>query len=189
LSIDGYLKNHGYFISSKKGGVYDAKGNPTPWLTYPFLDFFLPRLSKDLIVFEFGLGYSTRYYLERGIQVFGVDHDKKWFEKVNDDIDNNNSFFFHTNKQDYVESINTCNKKFDVVIIDGVFREECALPAVKNLSGVGVVVLDNSERHTSVKDVLQNLGFKGIDFVGLQSLGYKTTTTSIFYKENNCLNI
>jgi len=48
-------------------------------------------------------------------------------------------------KSDYITSILSQNKKFDIIIIDGKYRYECSKNAVKCMSEGGLIILDNSD--------------------------------------------
>lgn len=85
----GYLKKIGWFESFKTIKSIDGNGNPIPWFSYPFIDFLTPRLTKDLVLFEFGSGSSTSFFAERVKQVISIEHNKEWFEFVNKTKPNN----------------------------------------------------------------------------------------------------
>jgi hypothetical protein len=65
------------------------------------------------------------------------------------------------------------------------------MDGVKYLHEYGVIILDDSERsdYTSGINLLQNNGFKQIDFTGVSAGIFFRKCTTIFYKDNNCLDI
>lgn len=66
----GYLSEIGWFESFKSLKSLDRNGNPIPWFSYPFIDFLTPRLSKELVLFEFGSGNSTLFFAEKLKKLF-----------------------------------------------------------------------------------------------------------------------
>jgi hypothetical protein len=83
------------------------------------------------------------------------------------------------------------NIKYHIIIIDGVDRNNCAKFSIQKLTENGVIVYDNTQLpdyRISMELLLEN-GFKRIDFEGLLPIVSYNNTTSIFYKDNNCLGI
>jgi hypothetical protein len=58
-----------------------------PWLTFPVISFLEKELKKGNKVFEFGGGGSSLFFLEKGCDVYTVEHDKIWFEQLSDHIE------------------------------------------------------------------------------------------------------
>ena len=88
--------------------------------------------------------------------------------------------------------INPANRrKFDIIVVDGRRRNECAIQSLSSLSGVGVFVWDNSERvrYAEGQQALIAHGFRRIDFAGRGPQLTRRWQTSIFYRDGNCLGI
>ncbi len=187
----GYLKETGWMNSIKVRNSVDKNNNPIPWLCYPFLEFFNERLSYEMNMFEYGSGYSTLYWAKKLKTIVSVEHNYNWYKKMKNILPNNVQYYYYPISRGYVDSIKTLNKKFDIIIIDGRERVACVKVATSYLSTSGVIVWDNSlrEKYRDGIIYLENLGFKHIDFKGLNPLGTVPTVTSVFYKKNNCLNI
>ena len=83
------------------------------------------------------------------------------------------------------------NIKYDIIVVDGRRRNDCAMFAVDYLTEKGVIILDNSERedYQPAKDFMKQKGFKQIDFWGIAPIIAYNNCTSVFYKVNNCLDI
>lgn len=92
---------------------------------------------------------------------------------------------------DYCREIANHAPGFDVVVIDGRDRVNCARQAVGRLADAGVIVWDNAERERYREGyaLLEAQGFRRIDFVGLGPINPKAWMTSIFYRAANCLGI
>ncbi|HUJ08841.1 MAG TPA: hypothetical protein VL171_02350 [Verrucomicrobiae bacterium] len=56
--------------------VLDAK---IPWLTFDAVDELRRRLPSHALVFEYGSGGSTLFWLKQGAHCTSVEHDEKWF--------------------------------------------------------------------------------------------------------------
>lgn len=68
----------------------DKKSNPLqdekPWITFSALDFLEKTLTKDMRVYEYGMGGSTLFFAKRVKEIVSVEHDKKWFNLVQETI-------------------------------------------------------------------------------------------------------
>jgi len=58
----------GWFSEFKTGEPVDKNFEPLPWLTYPFIDFIIERLSKEFSVFEIGNGNSALIFLKKRVK-------------------------------------------------------------------------------------------------------------------------
>ena len=189
----GYLHDVGWTKSIKTRKIVDAAGKPLPWVTYPFIQFIAPRLSKDFAIFEFGSGNSTRYYAERVTSVTSVEHDRVWYDKVCSTMPANaNLFYCELNADgDYSRYALNAGKQYDMIIVDGRDRVNCCTNSIAALSSSGIVVLDDSERgkYAAVHVFLKEKGFKQIDFWGTAPAIDYLKCTTIFYRDGNCLGI
>ena len=59
----------GWFSEFKTGEPVDKNFEPLPWLTYPFIDFIIERLSKEFSVFEIGNGNSALIFLKKELRM------------------------------------------------------------------------------------------------------------------------
>ena len=80
---------------------------------------------------------------------------------------------------------------FSIIIIDGEKRVECMNEAIKYLKDDGVIVLDDShwDEFKAGIEFLKLNNFKQIPFFSIAPGFFSKNCTSIFYKENNCLDI
>lgn len=189
----GYLNEIGWFESFKALKSIDGNGNPIPWFSYPFIDFLTPRLTKDLVLFEFGSGSSTSFFAERVKQVISIEHNKEWYEIVYKTKPNNVELILTDSDSvdDYLNYFNNLNDKLDMVIVDGLHRNDCLINAFEKLSENGVVVLDDSERPEYKKGIESVIGrgFKRLEFWGIAPTVLFKKCTTVFYKSNNCLKV
>ena len=59
-----------------------------PWITFPAIRFLEKRLTKEMVIYEFGSGGSTLFFTRRVKQVYSVEHNKEWFRTISDTIKN-----------------------------------------------------------------------------------------------------
>lgn len=184
LAID-----YGQYRTIKNGICVDKYGNEIPWFTYPAIEFLNNFDFSQKYVFEYGAGYSTLYWAKRSKKVVSVEHDIKWFERLKSYIRDNQILLYRENNEEYERSILTIGIKFDVVVIDGIRRTQCA-KIIKNClnydSDEGfLVILDNSDWYKeTAKYLRKHLNLIQIDFHGFGPINNYTWTTSVFLSRN-----
>jgi hypothetical protein len=184
-----YLLSTGWLRSYHAGIPIDRFGNPLPWLTYSFIQFISARLKSGMRVFEYGCGFSTRWFSTRVKEIISVDHDINWVESLKKIKLNNSVIIYKETPSSYASAIKDYGL-FDIILIDGVERPLCFENACGSLNENGVIIWDNFELESlQTRDELTRLGFKVIDFPGLAPSSFTPTQTSIIYRANNCLGI
>lgn len=159
----------------------DASGNPIPWFTYPAIEYLSQFNLKKSSVFEWGCGASTEYFALKSKSVFSVENDRNWFEQVNAK-NLPNVHLVYAKGTSYIQAIKKPRRKFDIIVIDGLFRDKCVDIAPKFLSLGGLIILDNAERHPRECKFLRSKGFTEIDFMGFGPIADITWVTSLFFK-------
>lgn len=197
LSIKKQVKNfiilsktYGQYKSVKNSSSINERGEPIPWYTYPAIEFLNQFDFSTKKVFEFGSGNSSLYWSERCLSLISIEHEDVWFKKMNDNIRSNQSLFLKKNKDEYVKSINSFDTKFDIIIIDGVFRRDCAIEVEKNLNlESGIVILDNSDWYAKTAKFLRDsMNMIQVDFHGFGPINNYTWTTSLFFTRGVTMN-
>jgi hypothetical protein len=185
----GGLREDGWFLSFKLKQAVRKDLKPIPWYTYPAIKFIEGRLKSSMKVYEFGCGNSTLWYSQRVNWVDSVEHDKEWYDYIINSMPKNVSI--NQSYKDYVDDIDSRGCKYDLIVIDGLNRGLCARKAVLNLTKNGVIILDNSDKqkHKSAVDFLDNTGLKRIDFFGLAPMCARNVCTTIYYPQDNILDI
>lgn len=191
---ESYLVKTGYIKSFRNFEPLDSKGQPTPWMNYAFLDFLEPRLHKHLKVFEYGSGYSTIYFSDKVQSVYSVEFDEEWYNKVKEKLQNrqNCHIFYYPSKQEYINAFSKYSDlNFDVIIVDGRDRVECIKQIIDSLADHAVLILDDSwkEKFEETFLFMKNKGYKEISFSGIKAGSIIREQTTVFYKENNILDI
>lgn len=119
--------------------TYDDRGVMMPWYSRPCLEWLDTFITEDMIVFEYGCGASSLWYQSRTRHLLGVESDMKWVFT---------SGQFHTTEKDlYISFPQRCSPKpFNLIIIDGDFRDDCTEHALKHLKKGGYLICDNFEQ-------------------------------------------
>ncbi|MFM6976625.1 MAG: FkbM family methyltransferase [Sphingobacteriaceae bacterium] len=193
FGIKGYLADIGWIRSFDSRSPVDAHGEALPWVTYSFIDFIKSRISNQHLIFEFGSGNSTIFYAKKAKQVVSVEHDKAWFDKIKSASPANAEMIFselETNGAYSQMPLSTGNK-YHIIIVDGRDRVNCSINALPALTDDGVLVLDDSERefYQPAIDFMKKSGFKELAFSGISPGLFYYKTTSVFYRNQNCLGI
>jgi predicted O-methyltransferase YrrM len=188
-----YLEPSGWLQSARVRRPVDADGNPLPWYTYAAIAFLATRVRKDLEVFEFGSGNSTLWWADRVASVTSVEHLAEWAAIVRPDLPDNAQVQIVPLEADgdYARAALTSGRLFDVIVIHGRDRINCARHSLSALKPGGVMIWDNTERrrYRSGYEALTEAGFRRLNFRGLAPIRGKEVETTIFYRPDNCLGI
>ena len=191
----GYLEQTGWLRSMESGQIVDRDGKPQPWLTYPSLEFLSARISPGMSVFEYGTGSSTLWWGKRVARLVSCEHDKEWYAALKDRITAANTTYllrrYKGGSTEYASEILKYRAEFDILVIDGRDRVNCARNSLGALRSGGVIIWDNSDRERYLPGYLflQDAGFKRLDFWGMGPLSTRCWCTSVFYRHCNCLDI
>ena len=188
-----YLIETGFYESEKIRQSVDGSFNPIPWLTFPLVELLKERVHNNLRVFEWGSGNSTLWWEQYTQSVVAVEHDRNWFEQISQKLDSNKSKILFKELHydgEYSKSISEYSE-IDIVVVDGRDRVNCAKNSIKSLSHKGIIIWDDTERAEYKEGIeyLKTQGFKMLTFSGLKAIYGATSHSSIFYRDNNCLDI
>ncbi|WP_190810430.1 FkbM family methyltransferase [Flagellimonas sp. S3867] len=209
LPKKGYLYTTGWIKSTVSKKPIDRSRKPIPWLTYSFLEFLEPRLKKDMKVFEYGSGNSTLWFSSRVESVNSVEHNQSWHDYIKSSFPGNvkltlrkypdenidfheRAFLPFSRESDYSKYIMETDIVYDIIVVDGIDRNNSIKYALERASNSGVIIVDNLEYEKEFSEGVQYLyenGFKLIPFWGLSPGVHHKTCTGVFYKLNNCLGI
>ena len=176
-------EKYGYLESSRTERPVDANGLPLPLYTYPCIEYLTNIDFINANVFEWGCGYSSLWWLNRGVQYQGVEPDIKWIDivkGVEPKIE-----IQHKIGNEFVHAIDNVDDNFDVIVIDGGNEKgakyRCAKLAVERLNRGGVIILDNSDLHRQTKELLDSYeDFIPVHFNGLRPITVEAITTSCY---------
>lgn len=193
INKKSYLRSTGYLRSFKQGHPCDENGDYLPWMNYPVITFLKERLNKDINIFEYGSGYSTRFYAKKVNTVTSLEYNQFWYTKIKETLPSNVDLIYQETDINgkYCRAIHETEKRYELIIIDGDDRENCMKECISSLTDNGVVLLDDSQRK-EYDDCIQKLeksGFRRIHFEGLKPKGKHMDRTTIFYRDENSLGI
>lgn len=122
------------------------KYSDVPWLAFPAIAH-LERQISGRRVFEFGSGMSTLWFAKRCRQVVSVESDGHWHQIVTERCRAmQNVRIIHANsKEDYLAAISTAGGKFDLILVDGLYRAECLDLARPYLNPEALVIVDDTD--------------------------------------------
>ncbi|MBV8295511.1 MAG: hypothetical protein JO085_01640 [Acidimicrobiia bacterium] len=158
--------DEGHARSALAGHPVDQQGRPVPWITYAAAAF-LDRLDlTGRRMFEYGAGASTMYWQSRVAQLVSVENDPAWVEALQPKLDPAVvTIRLATDAEQYTASVSD-GAPWDVVVIDGLCREEAARHTVRCLAPGAIVVLDNTDWFPEPAAVLRDAGLLEVDFTG-----------------------
>lgn len=199
--IPGYLKaqlrnfyilafDYGQLKTIKNWECIDRWGNPIPWYTYPAIEFLNSLNFSNKSVFEYGGGNSTLWWAKKVLNIVSVEHDPEWFAKIESKLQvnyRNVKLILERDKDSYINTILKSDLKFDVVVIDGRWRGDCAkvIGEKLNFKEGFMIILDNSDWYPkTTKYIREKYDTIQVDFHGFGSINSYTWTTSIFLSRN-----
>jgi len=189
----GYLLETGWFNSFKKGKPVDREFKPLPWFTYPSIDFLKEKLKSSHTVLEFGSGNSTLFFAEVVKRVVSFEHNTEWYEKLLPKAPQNVELITASDgsSKEYLDGLKNLSEKFDLVIVDGLFRKACLSESLNLITDNGIIILDDSERNEYIDGIkfLLEKGMKRLDFSGIAPGVFFRKRTTFFYRERNVFNI
>lgn len=121
-----------------------------PWYTKPCLDYLSGIDFSDKNILEFGGGYSTIWWSKKSKQVISIEANAEWYNKIKSELNdckNVTAFLREINEGDQSrisEYTQVPEIDFDVVIVDGILRNECLQKGIELLSKKGgILIADN----------------------------------------------
>lgn len=128
-----------------------------PWLTRTANTFLETYLQSEDCGWEFGSGKSTIWFARRVKHLTSVEHNSAWFERVTKMLEENDlknvDYFLRPREQDdgfqrlpaYVSGLTDVeDESLDFIMIDGIYRDLCALASLDKIKPNGILVIDNA---------------------------------------------
>jgi hypothetical protein len=140
-------------------------------------------------VFEYGSGWSTAWWAQRVESVLAVEHDAKWLGMVEPQLPVNARVSLRTDADRYIGELQACGGDFDIIVVDGEHRNQCARAAAARVKPSGAILFDNSDRISFSEGVryLSDNGWLRIDFFGLSPSYLYKGCTSLFFRDTSWL--
>lgn len=134
-----------------------------------------------------GGGASSLFWSKEAKRVITIEDNQDWYTQIHN-LKQDNQQIFLKNGEEYYSFPLTLQEKFDVVVIDGSYRNKCAeisqsLIDLQSISGA-MIILDNSDWLYKTAKFLREQDFIEIKFHGFAPINPYTHTTSIFLTRN-----
>lgn len=190
VATTGYFDAVGWYATRATRRAGDAYGNPTPWFTYPAIALFAERVKPEWRVLEFGCGMGTLWWALHVAEVVAVEHEATWARMISERSNATILLTDSDSAESYLAPVKALGR-FDVVIVDGIHRNECLLAAADLVSAGGIVVLDDAQRseYWPAVDAFRARGFRVLPLHGPQPVSKHAGCTAIFYRADNVLGI
>jgi len=105
-------------------------------------------IKPDWRILEFGSGMSSLFYAQRCNQLVTVESDSAWYEQMTRlfaERGFGNVEYRFRGADDYAAHADLPEQSFDLVVVDGIVRDRCALTALEKVKSGGYVFFDNSD--------------------------------------------
>lgn len=121
-----------------------------PWLTPAAVRFLELWLKPSDRVFEWGAGRSTVWIARRAGSIASVEADKNWIDRVRSVVQRKNlrnvNLVFAPEPTDpaaYASFIRQAGGPVDLIVVDALHRDHCALASIEHVNPGGIVLVDN----------------------------------------------
>ena len=190
LAHAGYFDAIGWFRPRAERRARDADGNAIPWFTYPAIAFLADRVPRGVHVLEFGSGMGTVWWARRADTCIAFEHDAAWAAQVRAQCPADIRLVDGGSPSGYLAPLDGLGR-FQVVVVDGLHRNECLSASIAHVADDGVVVLDDAQRpeYAPGIDVLRTAGYRTLPFHGPQPVSKHAGCTMIFYRPGNLLGL
>jgi SAM-dependent methyltransferase len=189
----GLTSRHGWARSLRTNTPADEHGEPIPWIPYVAVDFLVERLRPDMTVLEIGAGHSTLFFMRRVARVTSIEHDQGWASWVKERASGNVTVtqVDAATPESYLAPLRASADRFELILIDGVHRNEAFVEALEHLTPRGVVLLDDSQRpdYAPAFAAAAARGFRHLHFEGHKATSVNLYRTTVFYRDGNGLGI
>lgn len=146
-----------------------------PWYSIPTLQWLKTQPVKEWYVFEYGAGYSTIWYRANVKSVLTVDHQESWAKAM--------GALHAPDKEEYIRIFAAfSNSKFDLIVVDGEWREECTFHAKGFVKPGGYIIWDNYGQEGFVSpDVIDSI-LVGWEKTVYRQPNHSSWSTAVFRK-------
>lgn len=180
----------GHLRSSLLAKAVRKNGEPLPWYTYPSIDFLQRRPYADRSVLEFGAGQSTLWWAKRAKQVLALEGDKDWHARIRGAMPRNVELHLVSMEsaercvEDVERILEDRTKRFDVIVVDGLYRREMAEIAKRHVTDDGIIVCDNAEGY-GIYEAFKDSGLDRVDFYGHAPGVVLPHATAIYFRSGS----
>lgn len=164
--------------------VIGQKEEAAPWFVFSATIQLQQMDFKDKSVLEYGSGASTLWWAKRCKNICSIENNSEWYDLIRKEILPNNTTYHLCEDQ-----LSYCNKvdprNFDVVVIDGRWREEIFNKILSyNAPVISYIIIDNAERYPTYISLLKDLGYEEYMYYGFGPINAYEWATSILVKSD-----
>jgi hypothetical protein len=193
LRKKSFLHQTGWIESFKEKKPIGNQGEVIPWMNYSIIEVLKNKITKEHTIFEFGSGYSTLFFASLSKEVTSIEHDREWADRISNSLPSNASIHYFKQDTDgeYCRAIHQFQKKHNIAVVDGRDRVNCLRQALQAIPEDGVIILDDSHRtrYKACFNLTSQEGYRSLTIEGIKPGHTGLFSTTIFYRDNNCLNI
>lgn len=119
-----------------------------PWLGYRAVRHLDKLIRPSWRILEYGSGMSSLFFAKRCSQLVSIESDREWFSAMlrrfnESGIQNVN--YRLCGPSFYATHSDLSDGTFDLVVVDGIARDQCAVEALRVVRPGGYVFYDNSD--------------------------------------------
>lgn len=117
-----------------------------PWLSYDGQKQLAAHLTPVSSVLEFGSGMSTRWMVKRAKSILSFEDTADWYERVRSQLPDSSNvrYVLAPTATEYLAVPD--GELFDLVLVDGRWRDQCVEIGLRHLKPGGILYLDNSDK-------------------------------------------
>lgn len=146
ISLGRALRNGPRALATGLARVLFGVRPERPWISYDAQVALAAILGPESDVLEFGSGMSTAWYCRHARHVVSIEDDQAWYDAIAARLKPlaNVDYRFANGRAEYIRL--APERDFDLIMIDGNWRDDCAAFALRHLKAGGVIYLDNSDK-------------------------------------------
>lgn len=126
----------------------ESNGMIYPWFTLPFLRELSKWDLKGKDILEFGSGYSTLWFVDKLANITSFETNELWYRMVKTELtanfsDDEHNLLWQLILVSEYKKLSDFESIFDIIIIDGVDRDNCLKTYIDLLRPGGILIIDN----------------------------------------------
>lgn len=137
-----------YIFNRISLAIYEKQNPDYPWLTRDAIAILKSLLKKSDLGLEWGSGRSTAWFAARVQHLISAEDNPEWHQIVTEKLKkldlNNTDYYLMTEPASYIDIVNKFQAySLDFALVDGSYRDDCAIGVVEKIKLGGVIIIDN----------------------------------------------
>ncbi len=146
MTLSKLLRNGPHAILTGLSRKLLDKRPERPWISYDAAQAIDRHIAKTSRVLELGSGMSTAWYAARAGHVLSIERDAEWFAEGSSRLATlENAELRQCESREAYLAIEV-GRQFDLIMIDGTWRDDCARLATQHLASGGIIYCDNIDK-------------------------------------------